>query len=383
MNMITKKEIEKLASVEANYCSSLYLPTIQFGSETQQNPIRLKNLVQNAAAQLEKTAWSPPDIKQYLSPVRDLVENHEFWENQREGLALFLDPDDLFQYRLPIEFQETLAVSNRFHLKPLFPLVDQENDFFILAISLRNVRLYKGNNYHVGEIDDIDLPKGIEEALGYDDPEKQLQHQTLSRTGSGHPAIHHGHGDDYDQKENIQRYLQMVDHSVNRYFKDKRTPLVLAGVDYILSIYREVNSYDHLIEEGVSGNPESLPSDQLHRKAWEAVKPIIQDNHSTALERYLYLYSSENDKTANQVQEVLPAAYFGRIESLFVAIDQNQWGVFNPETNTTDLHQEMNPDNHDLLDLAAIYTYQNGGSVYAVKSEKIPGEAGLAAILRY
>src|SRR5262249_25256635 len=37
-------------------------------------------------------------------------------------------------------------------------------------------------------------------------------------------------------------------------------------------------------------------------------------------------------RASNDIREVLPAAYDGRIESLFVASDQEQWGTFDPVT---------------------------------------------------
>jgi hypothetical protein len=68
---------------------------------------------------------------------------------------------------------------------------------------------------------------------------------------------------------------------------------------------------------------------------------------------------------------------------LFVAVGVQQWGSFNPETSTIDLHPEAQPGDEDLLNAAAIQTLLNGGTVYAVEPEKVPDEAPLAAVFRY
>jgi len=68
---------------------------------------------------------------------------------------------------------------------------------------------------------------------------------------------------------------------------------------------------------------------------------------------------------------------------LFVAVGLQQWGAFDPDANEVRWHQEIEPGDEDLLDLAAVHTLGNGGSVYAVEPEKAPDDALLAAVFRY
>lgn len=84
-----------------------------------------------------------------------------------------------------------------------------------------------------------------------------------------------------------------------------------------------------------------------------------------------------------KLSEILPAAYYGRVESLFVAIDQEQWGSFDAATNTLQLRQEAEPGDVDLLDVAATQTFLHGGAVYALNWTEVPGEALAAAVFRY
>jgi len=65
-----------------------------------------------------------------------------------------------------------------------------------------------------------------------------------------------------------------------------------------------------------------------------------------------------------------------------------QWGTFNRETGEVALHAEPGdnqrlPDGRDLLDAAAVQTFLNGGTVYAVKAVEIPNGGILAAVFRY
>jgi hypothetical protein len=47
------------------------------------------------------------------------------------------------------------------------------------------------------------------------------------------------------------------------------------------------------------------------------------------------------------------------------------------------LRDEPQPGDEDLLDSAAVHTFLNGGTVYAVEPVEVPDEATLAAVFRY
>ena len=80
---------------------------------------------------------------------------------------------------------------------------------------------------------------------------------------------------------------------------------------------------------------------------------------------------------------ILPAAYMGRVHTLWVARDQLQWGVFDPEQNRIYLHQTPEAGSVDLLDLAVAHTVLNGGAAYVVELEQMPEPQLAAAIFRY
>jgi len=156
---------------------------------------------------------------------------------------------------------------------------------------------------------------------------------------------------------------------------------VLAGVDYLLPIYKEANTYPCLMDEGITGNPEELKAEQLHSSAWEIVQPHFEQVQQDVVNRYQELAGT--GQTANTIRDVVSAAYYQRVESLFVPVGVQQWGLFNPSSSEVQLHQEHEPGDEDLMDFAAIQTILNGGTVYAVEHEKVPGDERLAAIFRY
>jgi len=68
---------------------------------------------------------------------------------------------------------------------------------------------------------------------------------------------------------------------------------------------------------------------------------------------------------------------------LFVAIGHRQWGVVDPDTAEVRLDEKIEAGNEDILDFAAIQTFLNGATVFALSPERMPDGASLAAVFRY
>ncbi len=359
------------------------MPTHRLGIETQQDPIRFKNLVREAEEQLIKSGLRGQDARNLLSKAKELDE-YKFWQHQSDGLAIFISTNLFTYYCLPINFQELVVVTDRFHLKPLLPLLTNDGRFYILALSQNQVRLFQGTRYSVSEISLENLLQNIAEALKYDHAQKQLQfHTGTSQAGGGErAAIFHGQGAGNDQqKDNILRYFRQVDKGLQELLKNQQAPLVLAGVEYLFPIYKEANTYPYLIDEGVTGNPDELKAQELHMLAWKILMPHFNQAQKAAVDRYEELAGT--GQTSNHIKEIVPMAYYQLVDTLFVAVGVQRWGNFTPDDNLVELHREQETQDEDLMDFAAIHTLLNGGTVYAVEPELVPDNAPLAAVFRF
>ena len=203
-------------------------------------------------------------------------------------------------------------------------------------------------------------------------------------SGSGSVTIHgQGGGSDESAKNDLLRYFRLVSDGLTEFLQGDRVPLVLAGVEYLLPIYKEANTYPNLIETVITGNPDLLSADELHKSAWEILGPHFQAAQEEALAYYQQLAGQASERVANTLEKIVPAAFNGRVETLFVAAGVQQWGVFNPVTNKIEFHEQIESGDETLLDLAAVQTYLKGGIVYTVEPEKVPGGTNAAAVLRY
>lgn len=385
MELISQKEIQALIRKDGGFCVSIFLPTVRVG-DTQQNKIRLKNLLRKAEQRLEEHEVRGPEAAELLKPARNLLDDQTWWEHQEEGLAIFLAKDVFKTFRLPIAFHELVAVEKRFHLKPLFPLFNGNGHFYVLCLTKREIRLLSCDRFSVQEVDLGDMPSTFQEVMG-----NLTRSSTMFQTGSSKAVtrspIFPGHGlTEDDFKAEIQKFFQIVDNHLEHLAVDvdRDAPFVLAGVEYLLPLFKETTQLQHVMEEGLTGNPEGLSAQDLHAKAWEIVQSYFQKDKKKASERFGELQGT--GRATFDIRDILPAAHDGRVDTIFTARGVRIWGTYDPESREIRFQEEQEAQTNgseDLIDRAAIQTYLHGGKVFAVDRQEVPQGNAAAAIFRY
>jgi len=382
MDTFSRDALRSLAAHHGGTCVSIYMPTHRAGPETQQSPIRLRNLLRTAEEQMVARGLRAPEARALLAPAERLAADSDFWRRQGDGLAAFISAEGISAYRLPLGFEEIAVIGDRMHIRPLLALFTGTGRFYVLAISQNTVRLLQGTRQSVADVDLAGAPHSMAEALHDDDFEKHTQLRSLSRfggSGARGPVVGHGH--EIDEKERIRRYLQLVNHGVHDALREGPHPLVLAAVEYEMALYREVNTYPHLLAEGIVGNPDLASADDLYRRGRDIVAPIFRQATADAVARYHSLAGTGS--TADDVAEVVRAAASGRVDVLLVGSETYAWGTFDPGSLAVALHDQPRNGDEDLLDRAAVETLLKGGTVYTVADDDLPGGSAVAAILRY
>jgi hypothetical protein len=387
MNIPTNEELRALSQTDREVAVSIFMPTHEAGPETRENHIRFKNRLQEAKMLLSERGYDDKDIDGLLGSAQALVNDEEFWQHQRKGLAMFITPGESFEYRLPVTPEELTLVSNRFHLKPLMPLLTGDGRFYILAMNLNSVRLLEATRYSVSEVPLRDVPTSIDDALRYDDdPEPTLRAYAAAGTrGGGGDRLQAQGAEEPDRKENIRRFFTAFDNGLRKMLEPQgdRIPVVFAGNVSNFPIYQEANHYNGLIDDFVAGNPEEMSDEALHERAWEIVAPHFETRRGKDAEAFRVKAGSDPAHASADLQEILPAAHDSRVQTLFVPLGQHRWGRYDPEARTSEIQGEERADTYDLYDLAAVQTLLGGGTVYAVEPPEIPGEGELAAVYRF
>jgi hypothetical protein len=233
---------------------------------------------------------------------------------------------------------------------------------------------------------ELDFDTNIEEVLRLEDGEPSFNMVSgSSRSSEGRVGAGslHGHGVDDDEKKDILRFFQSVNQGVNMLLEDKNIPMVLAGVDHLLAMYREASSYQNLLEDAVTGNPDRENLKELHEKAWKIVRPLFEESQKKAFEKFEQLRGQKSELATGDIKEAVKAAVFGQVETIFVPLEIQKWGRYDAEKNKVIIQSGPAPQNEDLFDFAAAQTLLNSGQVFAVPPDQMPGKGEIAAILRY
>jgi hypothetical protein len=386
MSTLTLDDLKTLSARHAGWCVSIYLPTHRASVDTRRDQLEYKHLLRSAEEQLLANGMRANDARGLLAPAQQLASDAEFWHNPTDGMAVFA-ADGLFSaFHLPLvpPGMEGLAlVAQRFHVKPLLPLLRDDTRFYVLGLSQRQTRLWRSTPYGIAEVTPDQMPQSLAEALRYEEPERILQFHTVGSSGGGGPvAIFHGHGvGSDDSKDRIVRYFQQVERAIHRLLLAERAALLLAGVEYLLPLYRQVNTYPHLLAEALTGNPEELTPEELHRAAWSRVAPHFAAVEREALASYQRHRSTE--RASGALDQIIPASVQGRVETLLVALGTERWGIYDPADGELVLHETPQPGDEDMLDFAALHTLLTGGRVHTFPAREMPDRLPLAAVFRY
>ncbi len=196
--------------------------------------------------------------------------------------------------------------------------------------------MLNGTRYSVSEVDIGQVGGSLAEAIPSVNHQMSLQLHSSGSTGgmsgSGSVTFHgQGGGSDESAKKELLRYFRLVADGLTEFLQEDRAPLVLAGVEYLLPIYKEANTYPNLIDTVIKGNPDLLSADELHKSAWEIIRPLFQAAQEEAFAHYQQLAGQASERVADTLEKIVPAAYHGQVETLFVAAGDAAMG--NPQSS--------------------------------------------------
>ncbi len=363
-------------------CVSIFLPTHRAGAEVQQDPVRFKNLLRRAEEQMTDLGVRKGDTDRVLGPSRRLLEMGDFWRHSKDGLAVLLSPNTFRPLRVPFGFNERVDIGERLRVRPLLPLLGHETEFYVLAISLNAVKLFRAGRFDMSEVDLGEDGISIEQVLGRELEGHSLQfHTGAPPAGAKRAAVYHGQGaGEDDRKQDIVKFLRAIDDTVMEAIENRSAPMVLAAVDYLIPMYRDVSEHPNVLENGVVGNPEPLAPEELHPKAWEAAASALTKPRADKLARLRE--EAAGERTSDDINKILPSAYDGRVDALFISSDGECRGEFEPGLRTVEIRGTRRTGDDDLYDLAAFLTLAHGGDVYTAGEEEIQGRP-ISALLRY
>ncbi len=385
--MLTQQMLEELSEQHDGLCVSIYSPTHDSSSEAQGDPIWLKNGLKGAEKMLFDQGADKATVKRILEPGANFQAQVSPNDYGAGTLCMFLADgfDEILHSPGQMPEGKTL-VSSRFHLKPLIPVLTDNAHFYVLAISRHDVRLLQCTRYTQAEeaLSRSEVPHHILESIPEVEPKDSMQQHSGKPRGTGgrRDAMHHGQGKGENvEAHQVRHFFRDVNKGIVKYM-DGLSPLIFAGVRELFDPYKKVNTYDYLLDEPITGNPEHLRPEELREKAWEILEPYLHERVAEAQANFEQAMAY--GRASDDMKAIVLAARDGRVGAFFGARDREYWGQAPEVGDEVPMRAEMQAGDYDLIDYAAMKTMLQGGHAYLMPSDQVPGEGkGAAAILRY
>jgi hypothetical protein len=346
------------------------------------NPLETEALFKNAIRDLEKKlkeTASGVEIPGLMQPVRALAATAEtagFWA---QSIILFRSPDLFRCFLLPEPAKETTTVEERFQVRPLFSALARDQRFYLLALSRGNVRLFHCTPHRAGEEDLRGLaPQDIRVWMGTWKPDHVLDNRAVAGPGAGSSkgVAFTTSRDKERHSQYLAHFYKEVDRGIESILRRDGAPLILAGVEEEITIYRQVNTYPRLLEKAVSGSPDGMDDHAVHKLGREIAGEVPSEALAKTFARFERYRDSA--RVSSDAGQIIPAALDGRVADFVFSKSAELRGC------TLDSRQiELRDDGEDLLNATALWTIQRGGQAFALREEEMPAGAEVAAVFRF
>lgn len=351
---------------------TLEIDSRRHGIVAPDGPRRAKSLIDRARRTLEHASVDGAPVPGPV--VRDLVTrllavggDPDTWRHGADGTVIIATPERFGIWRTGPIAVDRVDVGLHPRIRPLLRLTTGIGPFTVLALSLDEVRILRGDRTTLEEVPLGRTPRSIADGLWFHDEERRLNQHS---SGSGTEAVFHGHGTGGEHRnERVGEFISMVhsglvDVLASRHALDQ--PVIVAGVAEHLAALRSVSTLPDLVAEVIGGNHELRTDHEIHRRAIE----ILAGRRAApdALARHARLAGT--GLTLDLVDDIRTAAETGRIDQLILESGVERWA------GDGELSDE-------IIDRVIVETLRRGGEVVEVAPGSLGLGTGLAALTRW
>lgn len=366
-DILTANEFIGLDAVRGDVCVSIYLPTTPVTRNTEGDRILFKNLSNDALEQLRSSKTDKRKVALLQTKLAELHDDKHYWAYLADGLAVFVTPNEMRTFRLPIVPTAEAQVSDRFHVKPLVPLLAFPGTCFVLALSQGAARFIEVTS-SLAQVVKVDgLPKNMSDAVKRKLPRDRAPARRL-QGGEGMKVL-------------TGQYCRMIDRALRPILSGLSTPLLLASVKELAVIYQAHNSYPYLMRSAITGNPEKM----TERKLAEEARDIAARYGKKVVGERLKLVKggADMDLASTDLAQIAHAATRGQVGTLLIDVKASCPGTIDTGSGTIAIADHSSARTYDVLDELVGLTIRARGEVFPMRSRALANGSPVAAIFRY
>lgn len=358
-----RSEIKALAAVAEPWCVSIYTPTESDTADPERNRIAFSNQARRALELVTDSAARAALEEEFDAYIDDA----HFWRFQSRTLVVLATPQRIRTYRLPNQLTASETVGDRFDLQRLLRAVTFPQTAFVLALAEGGVRLVEVT---------ADRPARTVPVPGM--PTSASDHARKASLGDRAPKGR-VQGDE-GRKMRVRQYARAIDTELRDVLTGRDIPLILAATEPIDSLFRSVNSYDHLLGESIAGNPEHTSDQDLADRSRE----VLDRHYAAQLAELLDVLDRRRNegRAATDISDLARAATAGAVDTLLVDIDAAVPGTVSADGAVT-FGDSGDTEVPGVLDEIGRRVLLTDGDVRAVRATDLPAGTQIAGILRY
>lgn len=357
--MINRQDLLELQSITSIPALSILLPTHRTSPDNKQDPILVKNLVDEAKARLSEE-YSARELEPLAARLDALVAEIDY-TYALDGLALFVSHDFAKKYYLPFSVPSRVVIDQTFATRDLVYGMHREQRYWVILLSQQATRLFAGTGDTLEEVTDKHFP--------------------MEMTGPGATAPTPYHADSAYVDDRHRRFFQQVDSALTEY-KEDALPIVVGGVIRQISFFQEVSQYTSRIAGTLTGNFDKAASHDIAGPAWEIMQTVRQAQRTNALQEMEQALSA--GLVVFTIEEVWQLAQAGRGKLLLVEKNYHVPAILNKDgrfETVAEVGGTFVMD--DAVDEIIEAVLAKGGEVAFVDDGALAEQRHIALILRY
>lgn len=292
-NMELKKTLQRLKRIEGDPCVSILVGTHRSHPDNAQDPINLKNLVDQAEERLLKDhdkrhVW--PIMERIQAAVKEI--DHA---TNLEGLGVFANADMAQVVKLPVAVSDRVIVDHNFATRDLIRALQSSAHYYIVTVSGHKSRLIQAHRDAVV----------VEYGAGHTFPMENSLYST--------------HADQRAQagtEENLMKeFCNRVDKAVQEVHAAEPLPIIVAGDERNVKFLLEVADHKAWYIGHISGSPDDMKARELAVKAFAEVERLMAAREKDALEDMAKAQSAS--RLLDDVGDIHRAVLEGRGDTLY------------------------------------------------------------------
>lgn len=368
------QELDMMLAQKGKPCISITVPTAKYGRARTQNPDLIERAIKKGKQLLAHSAW-PKEIKNQLEQRLDRLEENIDFVSLQEGLAIFISTDFFKIQLLPFLVKEKVILAGKFELRDLIYFDQFLQPYYLLAVSKKRVRLFKGSGRDLQEIINIDFPKKYVEEYEYERPSIGSSSSSSLKSFERDKSVMEG--------IRLSDFFRHADQSLSKYIKDKEY-LFVAGVEEELADFDRISRHLPNIAGKIPGNFDVDAVHPLAETAWS----IIKENVKTTQGKWLTRLNDDigSDLALDGVRNVWRAAREGKGRVLLLEKDYHVTGYVYPSDPD---HLFLTPPvgGHEIIvdvadDIIRI-VQEKGGDVKIMENGDLKDHEHIGMLLRY